>query len=247
MPRSIFKSNIQRILLYTRRKGDGFIYKSGSSVIKTSFIVNPNYKNEYNILTELNHPHIIKFKDAYYEPNRFNIKFPYYPNGDLREGKTLNKKLNKNEILDTTMKLVKPIVYAHKRGIIHLDIKLENYLEDDKNNFILIDFEFAKKFNKAYYDTSELQHIVGTPSYIAPEIKDLVYGPTSDIYSLGKMIYLIITRRFPDTLDIDWRPITFYVPELENILVSMLQNNYKYRPTIYEVHAELEDIIMNLK
>ena len=126
----------------------------------------------------------------------------------------------------------------------HLDIKLENYVEDNNGNYILIDLEHVLKFKDDYYNLQILDGKIGTNNYAAPEIynKPSLAGPTSDIYSLGKMFYLIIARKFPDELDTDWNIISKKIPELEDCIISMLNYDHNLRPTIFDVEKKINNI-----
>lgn len=87
--------------------------------------------------------------------------------------------------------------YAHDRGIIHRDIKTANFLlrfdNDTSVHLLLSDFGLAK-----FYSTiSSTSHIMGTPTYMAPEQFEGIPGPYSDQYSLAVMIYYLLAGRPP--------------------------------------------------
>ena len=229
-----------RELLYKRRDGLNGLYKCDNSVLKQFDTFKPNYRNEYNILSKVKHSNIITVTDHFYEKDHFYLVFPYYKNGDLWE-KTFSKHkhFSRLKFLEFALKITRPITHIHNNGLVHLDIKLENYVENDNNNFILIDFEYSKWFNKEYNQLDTLENIVGTPRYIAPEIYNLKYGPTSDVFSLGVVLYAIITRTLPDFENIDWRSVRYKMPEIEYLIKSMLHVKHTSRPTIFEVYKEL--------
>ena len=107
----------------------------------------------------------------------------------------------------------------------------------------MIDFEHARWFRKDYYDQDSLRELTGTALYMAPEIHSLQYGPTSDIYSLGRVLYTIISRRHPDIADVDWTPIRMKTPDLEDLVVAMLQPNHRMRPTVFDVVRDVNSLI----
>ena len=78
---------------------------------------------------------------------------------------------------------------------------------------------------------------------MAPEIHSLQYGPTSDIYSLGRVLYTIISRRHPDIADVDWTPIRMKTPDLEDLVVAMLQPNHRMRPIVCDVVRDVNSLI----
>ena len=246
MIRNVVHSKLypNRKLFYIRRKGHKNIYVSGDFLLKEYDTAKPNYRREHDILTNLNNPNIIPVKDKFYEHNSFFLVLPFYKNGDTWDKMYNTPKPSSNEIINITNKLVKPLVHIHNSGIAHLDIKLENYvLSNDKKNFILIDFEYAEKFQGKYYNQTPIEKAVGTTLYMAPEVQSLKFGPTSDIYSLGRVLYTVIARQHPDMVDIDWKPLKNNVPELEEIIISMLQPNHRLRPTIFEIDEHVTQLV----
>tara|TARA_B100001093_G_scaffold482112_1_gene513444 strand:- start:443 stop:1180 length:738 start_codon:yes stop_codon:yes gene_type:complete len=223
-------------LFYTRRSGSNHLYLYDNSILKEFDTSVPNYKSEYNILDKISHKNIININDAFYEKNNFYTVMPYYRKGDLWQEMN-DKKFT--DFLTIAIKLVKPITYIHKNNFVHLDIKPENYVIDDSNNYILIDFEHARNHNDEYYQLNKIDLPIGTDKYMAPEIRSLQFGPTSDVYSLGRTLYAIIARRHADSSEIDWLPIKKNAPELENIIIAMLQPNHLLRPTIFEIYREI--------
>ena len=245
MLRNIIRSQrySNKEIFYTRRKGHGCLYLCNNYIIKTFDTSKPDYKNEYSKLTSIKHPNVIAVKDSFYESDFFNTVMPYYSRGDLFHQFFDNCPPTREDILAAARKLVKPVSHMHKKGIIHLDIKPENYVQGDHNEYIMLDFEHARWFQQDYHNLITLPKIVGTKKYMAPEIKQLQFGPTSDVYSVGRMIYLIIARHFPDDVEIDWEPIRKRAPELEELVVAMLQPNHRLRPTIFDIYQHINALL----
>jgi serine/threonine protein kinase/WD40 repeat protein len=91
------------------------------------------------------------------------------------------------------------IAYAHQQGIIHRDLKPSNVLLDESGQPHVTDFGLAKML-QVDSDLTGTGQVVGTPSYMPPEqasgrIHDV--GPTSDVYSLGAILYFLLTARPP--------------------------------------------------
>ena len=90
-------------------------------------------------------------------------------------------------------KLLQALSFIHNQGIIHRDIKPENILFANKKDYStlkLIDFGLS-----AYMDNCK--NVVGTPYYMAPEMIDGHSYPQSDIWSIGVIVYLSLTGKFP--------------------------------------------------
>jgi serine/threonine protein kinase len=97
-------------------------------------------------------------------------------------------------------KLALGLEKAHQRGIVHRDIKPSNVMITEDGEPVLTDFGLAQRLE---VDGARLTHsglILGTPSYMAPEQADgdlVAVGPKSDVYSLGVMLYELLTGRVP--------------------------------------------------
>jgi serine/threonine protein kinase len=231
-----------REVIHTRRNGRDKLYVCDNSVLKEFITSLPGYRHEYDVLSKLNHPSIICVSDHFYEKDKFYMVMPFHRKGDIWQ-KIRHSNPNHLDLLMITRSLAKPIAHIHQRDLVHLDVKLENYVEGDSENYIMIDFEHARWFRKNYYDLESLDQIVGTTPYMAPEIRTLQYGPTSDVYSLGRVLYTIIARRHPDVTDIDWSPVCAKAPDLEKLVVAMLQPNHLMRPTVFDILRDVNSLI----
>ena len=119
-------------------------------------------------------------------------------------GPSLAKKLSERpfppaDAAELLIKLASAVQYAHEHGVIHRDLKPANVLLDDSGQPRITDFGLAKQL-KADSDLTGTGQILGTPSYMPPEQaagQMEKIGPASDVYSLGAVLYCLLTGRPP--------------------------------------------------
>ncbi len=156
----------------------------------------------------------------------------FYNKGDLHYNMK-KKRLSICDYKTVINKMIDPIYSIHNIDIVHMDIKLENYLLDNKtDNYILIDFHLSMNHTSNYYDLEKISNVTGTEPFIAPEIYDGYYCKASDMYSLGCILYLIYTDMIYKG---DLTLLNKLPYELEMLIIDLLNNNYKLRPSVYDL------------
>lgn len=221
------------------------IYKYKNTMIKRINIYDNtfkyiDYKNEYEMLKFLDNKNenIIKIKEDYMDSGYYYTVMDYYSRGDLYYNIKENRISisNYKEIINN---LIDPIYTIHKNNIVHLDIKLENYLLNNKDNkFTLIDFNLSKFHNCNYYELQKVK-LLGTKTYIAPEIYDGYYCKSSDMYSLGCLLYKIYARR--NTSDINLKLLEDYPRELVEIIENLLDKDYNKRLSVFKLSELIKE------
>lgn len=154
------------------------------------------FRREAIALSDLQHPHILP---VYAYGERGGIT---YIVTKLIEGGTLAARLGQPLPLAQCEHYLAHVAAAldcaHQRGLIHRDVKPTNILVDAHNNCYLADFGIAALVASAHDEVEDTPHIIGTPTYISPEQasgdKPL---PASDVYSLGVVLYEMVTGRPP--------------------------------------------------
>lgn len=155
------------------------------------------FRREAKAIARLEHIHILPVH-AYGESDGTAYMVMRY----MKTG-TLGDRIRQGGLsLEECSRLLKQMAdgldYAHSQGIIHRDIKPSNILVDDHGNTYITDFGIAKMIEGATLDLTG-DNILGTPAYMSPEQcrgeKNLT--PASDIYSLGIVLYEMVTGRTP--------------------------------------------------
>ena len=168
----------------------------------------------------------------------------YYERGDLYFNMK-EKRLSIKDHKKVIKKLVEPLHIIHENNIVHMDIKLENYvLGNNYDNFVLIDFNLSKIHNSNYYEPEKISTAIGTQPFIAPEIYDGYYCKSSDMYSLGCVLYLIYTNMIYKG---DLSLLQNEPKELQDLIRYLLNENYKLRPSVYDIkNAFLKRLIQKI-
>ena len=151
-------------------------------------------KSEVNILSNLDHPNIVKYFGVFEDDWYVHIVMEYLKGYDLYKIITLKKYtgFDEKDMCEIIQQLLKALSFIHSQNIIHRDIKPENILfanKRDHSTLKLIDFGLATYLKK---DTKS----VGTPFYMAPEMIDGNSVPQSDIWSVGIIVYLMLTGKY---------------------------------------------------
>jgi len=152
-------------------------------------------KREFTVMKKLNHPHIIKLHEVFFDNDNKNVYLvlDYYEKGDLckfLDGKPLKEKYAKKYMRQLALGLE----YLHRNSIIHRDLKLKNILVTNSNDIVISDFGFARNGdNETMFDT-----MCGSPMYMAPEIMNQkVYDNKSDLWSVGVIMYELLFGTTP--------------------------------------------------
>ena len=155
------------------------------------------FKREAKMLAQLQHPHILPVFD-YGEADGYPyIVMPFVNSGTLAE-LLQRRPLSLPETRRIITQLGEALSYAHARGMIHRDIKPSNVLIDERGNCLLTDFGLARMAAIASTKITTSGTVMGTPAYMSPEQgMGSNVDQRSDIYSLGVILYEMVTGRVP--------------------------------------------------
>jgi serine/threonine protein kinase len=165
------------------------------------------FQREAQAIASLRHPNIVQIFDfgvqSFGSPADTTpyLVMEYIQGRDLRvemnQRQAEGKPFTHDEILHLLRQVADALDYAHQHGVVHRDVKPGNILITDDGRAILTDFGLAMLSNRTSQLTSG--HSFGTPEYIAPEqaIDSRAAGPQSDIYSLGVILYEMVSGCLP--------------------------------------------------
>ncbi len=215
------------------------------------------FQNEARAASSLNHPHICTIIDfGTHEEQPFLVM-------ELVQGRTLAALSAEPPDVPRTTALARQIAEAlaaaHDAGIVHRDIKPANVMVRDDGYVKVLDFGLARLMPTPGPDRGGYESrsgvVVGTPRYMSPEqLRGEQVGPASDVFSLGIVVYELLTGKHPFALD--GRGVSLasalaaeaakpsaenrdVPPALEALVLSMLEREPERRPTMAQVAAAL--------
>ena len=156
--------------------------------------------NEAHMVGMLQHPNIMPIYDAGEEDGSY-----YVVTEHIQGARTLaaycrpDNLLRVDDVVEIIYKCAKALHYAHGRGVIHRDIKPSNVMLTIDNDVRIIDFGIAIVSDS---EVSRIEGIAGSPSYMSPEqVQSEELTPRSDLYSLGAVMYELLTGFRPFRAD----------------------------------------------
>src|SRR5215204_2242895 len=159
------------------------------------------FRREARSAAGLSHPNIVQIYDrGETEDGTSYIAMEYVPGGTLKEQIERRGPFGASETAAVGAQITDAIGAAHERGVIHRDIKPQNVLVTASGNLKVTDFGIARAASAVTSSASGA--IFGTAGYISPEqAMGEPVGPASDLYSLGVVLYEMLTGGLPFTAD----------------------------------------------
>ena len=156
------------------------------------------FYTEAEAAAQLDHPGIVPIFEIGEHQGQHYFSMGYIEGESLGQ-KVADGPLPPREAAELVKKICEAMAYAHERGVIHRDLKPANILIDRSGQPKVTDFGLAKK-TEADSDLTGTGQILGTPAYMPPEQaagKSDQVGPLADVYSLGAILYCLLTGRPP--------------------------------------------------
>ena len=154
------------------------------------------FVTEASLAGKLQHPHICQIYDAVADESLHYIVMEYVDGGTLEKFCAPERLLPVDTIVEMVFKCTRALEFAHKMGITHRDIKPANILHAGETDVKITDFGAALI---ATGDSTQISAI-GSPSYMSPQqVKEHPLDHRTDIYSMGVVMYHLLTGRLPFT------------------------------------------------
>ncbi|UCH97881.1 MAG: protein kinase, partial [Candidatus Aminicenantes bacterium] len=229
-------------------------------MIKPQFSSEPDiiarFKRELLLAREILHEHVIRIHDLGEIKGIKYISMNYIEGNTLKEILQSTGKLTVEKTIDMIKQVCGALIAAHNKGIIHRDLKPQNIMIDKNGKAYVLDFGIARSINLDIDDAEE-GIVLGTPDFMSPEqIKGEKADATTDIYSLGIILYEMVTGKLPFTAA-DHREMLYKhlneIPEppsklnpqmplqLERIILKCLEKKKKNRyQSVQEILRDIE-------
>jgi serine/threonine protein kinase len=172
-----------------------FLFDEHASA-QTERMMHKAFLAEAALAGKLSHPHIVEILDAVVEPEHSYLVMEYVPGTTLEAHSDVTNLLPLSKVVEIIFKCIRALEYAFQHGVIHRDIKPGNILLSKSGDTKVSDFgaSFQQRLGQ---ETTQITG-VGSPAYMSPEqirMEDVTHQ--TDIYSLGVVMYRLLTGRLP--------------------------------------------------
>lgn len=215
------------------------------------------FKQEAQAAAALNSPYIVSVYDWGKDADTYYIAMEYLRGTDLKSGIRKHGALDCKKVAQIGSQIAQALSVAHNHDIIHRDIKPQNIMVQPDGNIKVMDFGIARAKNSHLTTDNS---VLGTAHYVSPEqTQGKPLGPTTDLYSLGIVMYEAATGRVPfdgdNAVTVAMKQVTEQPvppsqinpsvdPQLEAIILKCMQKDPKDRfQTADELYHTLRDYL----
>jgi eukaryotic-like serine/threonine-protein kinase len=212
------------------------------------------FRREASSAAGLQHPNVVAVYDRGEFDGTYYIAMEYLEGRSLKQIVRQEGALDPDRAIDLVVQILKAARFAHRRGIVHRDIKPHNVIVDDEGRAKVTDFGIARA---GASDMTETGSIMGTAQYLSPEqAQGHPVDARSDLYSIGVVLYELLTGRVPFDAEsavtialkqVSEEPVppSEFNPavsdQLEDVVMRALQKDPAYR------FADAEEFILALE
>lgn len=198
----------------------GFDREVALKIMSPALAADPTFGERFireaKIVATLSHSRIVTVYDVGESGSFYYLAMEYMRGQELKA--RIANGMKTKDALVIIAKLAQALHFAHGKGYIHRDVKSENILFDEDNQPVLTDFGIAKASNSSTQMT-QTGKLIGTPEYMSPEqCRGKQLDGRSDLYSLGIILYEMLTRKVPftgeDSVSVCIQHVTKPVPKL---------------------------------
>jgi serine/threonine protein kinase/Tfp pilus assembly protein PilF len=189
--------------------GMGKVYKAHDTEIKEKIalkLINPEisadkrtierFQNELKFARKISHRNVCRMYDLNKEEGSYYITMEYVSGEDLKSMIGMMGQLGSGKAISVARQVCEGLAEAHRLGVIHRDLKPQNIMIDKEGNARIMDFGIARSLKAKGITAAGV--MIGTPEYMSPEqaeVKEV--DQRADIYSLGVILYEMVTGRVP--------------------------------------------------
>jgi beta-lactam-binding protein with PASTA domain/predicted Ser/Thr protein kinase len=202
------------------------------------------FRREAQAAAGLQHPNVVGIYDRGACEDTYYIAMEYLPGRSLKQLIRQEAPLAPIRAIDITIQILKAARFAHRRGVIHRDLKPHNVIVDESDHAKVTDFGIARA---GASDMTETGSIMGTAQYLSPEqAQGHAVSAASDLYAIGVVLYEMLTGRVPFDAESAVTIALKHVaespmaptavnprvpPELEQVVLWSMNKNPADRPT----------------
>jgi len=188
------------------------------------------FRREAQAAASLQHPNVVSVFDRGSFDGTYYIAMEYLPGRSLKQLIREEAPLEPGRAVDLTMQILKAARFAHRRNVIHRDLKPHNVIIDDNDHAKVTDFGIARA---GASDMTETGSIMGTAQYLSPEqAQGHAVSAPSDLYSVAIVLYEMLTGRVPFEGD---SAVTIALKHVSETPVAPSQLNPAVSPALDQV------------
>jgi tetratricopeptide (TPR) repeat protein/predicted Ser/Thr protein kinase len=218
--------------------------------LSSSPMILERFKREIQLSSNVTHKNVLRVYDLGEAGGVKFLTMQYVDGQDLATVMRREGRLPLPRVLDIFRQILEGLQAAHEQGVIHRDLKPQNILIDSRGRVLIADFGLAKSV--ALGTLTEAGKVIGTPHYMSPEqVKGIAIDHRSDIYSLGIILYEMLTGSLPFTGSSAYevmiqrttrtpRPASDHNPKIPKYLLKILDRCLQPQPELrYASTAEM--------